>query len=224
MWQGMKTITGFRQLMDGPAEGSLNGANEPNSFFNRFDNSPSCSPPTFCLLSLQIGPHHPPITSLHNHNPSSSPTTTAPLLFTTAQVRRVLGKLHRSKASSHDGISPCWPRVLRSCAGQLCRVLQHLFNLSLSIEWVPVLWKTSYLVMVPKKGHPNVLNDYSTVALPSHVIKRVKGLVLSGAWSVPSWNPCSSPTSILSEWTTLSSPEGLPPPQWIWVYGENHSF
>ncbi len=42
-------------------------------------------------------------------------------------------------------------RVLKACAALLCGVLQYIFNLGLSLERVPVLWKTSCLVPVPKK-------------------------------------------------------------------------
>jgi hypothetical protein len=91
-------------------------------------------------------------------------------------VKRELERLHQGKAAGPDGISP---RVLRVCADQLCGILQRLFNLSLSLERVPVLWKTSCLVPVPKKAHPTVLNDFRPVALTSHIMKTLERLVLA---------------------------------------------
>ncbi|KAL0147202.1 hypothetical protein M9458_057492, partial [Cirrhinus mrigala] len=61
---------------------------------------------------------------------------------------------------------------------QLCGVLLRIFNLSLSIKKVPVLWKTSCLVPVPKKARPNAPSDYRPVALTSHSMKVFERLVL----------------------------------------------
>ncbi|KAI3373837.1 hypothetical protein L3Q82_022418, partial [Scortum barcoo] len=63
--------------------------------------------------------------------------------------KEAAGKLHQRKAAGPDGITP---RILKTCASQLSPVLGHLYNLSLSQEKVPMLWKTSCLVPVPKKS------------------------------------------------------------------------
>ena len=47
-----------------------------------------------------------------------------------------------TKAIVSDGISS---RVLKDCADQLCGVVMYIFNRSLTLERVPVLWKTSFL-------------------------------------------------------------------------------
>ena len=73
--------------------------------------------------------------------------------MTTGQVKRQMERLHQRKAAGPDGISP---RILKTCASQLSPVLGHLYNLSLSQEKVPLLWKTSCLVPVPKKSRPNI--------------------------------------------------------------------
>ncbi|KAI3368493.1 hypothetical protein L3Q82_025503, partial [Scortum barcoo] len=75
-----------------------------------------------------------------------------------------------------DGITP---RILKTCASQLSPVLGHLYNLSLSQEKVPMLWKTSCLVPVPKKSRPSDPADYRPVALTSHVMKVLERLVLA---------------------------------------------
>ena len=53
-----------------------------------------------------------------------------------SQVKRQLERLHQNIAGGPDGVSP---RVLKACVEQLYRILQHIFNLSLSQENVPVL-------------------------------------------------------------------------------------
>ncbi|KAI3354522.1 hypothetical protein L3Q82_019033, partial [Scortum barcoo] len=71
-------------------------------------------------------------------------------------------------------------RILKTCASQLSPVLGHLYNLSLSQEKVPMLWKTSCLVPVPKKSRPSdPVADYRPVALTSHVMKVLERLVLA---------------------------------------------
>lgn len=74
-----------------------------------------------------------------------------------------------------DGISP---RVLRTCAFQLCGVLQWIFNYSPSLTKVSVLWKTICLVPLPKKIHPTAPPEYRPVALTSHCIKPFERLFL----------------------------------------------
>lgn len=71
------------------------------------------------------------------------------------------------------------PRVLRTCAIQLTGIINFLFNLSLKLERILVLWKTSCIVPVPKKTIPSGLNDFRPVALTSHVMKVFERLVLA---------------------------------------------
>merc|ERR1712035_80127 len=83
--------------------------------------------------------------------PETSSASTSTLSVSCNQVKKQLEKLNQNKAAGPDGVSP---RVLKTCSKQLCPILQHLFNTSLSQKRVPVLWKTSCLVPVPKKSQP----------------------------------------------------------------------
>ena len=65
-----------------------------------------------------------------------------------------------------------------SCAPQLCGVLSQVFNLSLHLQRVPVLWKTSCLVPVPKTPRPSGPQDYRLMALTSYIMKTLERLVL----------------------------------------------
>ncbi|KAI4878183.1 hypothetical protein NFI96_009370 [Prochilodus magdalenae] len=87
-----------------------------------------------------------------------------------------LRKIKAKKAAGPDGISA---RLLKSCADQLCRVVEHMFNMSLKLGRVPQLWKTSCVVPVPKTQHPKDLNSYRPVALTSHLMKSLERLVLT---------------------------------------------
>ncbi|TWW54783.1 hypothetical protein D4764_0220080 [Takifugu flavidus] len=160
VWSGMRTITGFQKKGIRSADGNVDQANELNQFFNRFDSS---SPSPSC-----------PNIPLDNNGMSPIPPTG--LSFTSGQVRRELERLNQRKAAGPDGISP---RVLKNCPRQLCGILQHLFNQSLHLQRIPVLWKTSCLVPVPKKTHPVAPSDYRPIALTSHIMKVMERLVLS---------------------------------------------
>ncbi|XP_062844406.1 uncharacterized protein LOC134303073 [Trichomycterus rosablanca] len=157
VWNGMRKITGLKQKEGGLLDGDQDTAEDLNLFFNRFEQSTSQ-----CLLPVA-------------HNATLSSVTT-PLTFKPYQVKRELDRLKQGKAAGPDGICP---RLLRICSSQLCGIFTHLFNLSLHLQRIPTLWKTSCLVPVPKKRHPTNPNDYRPVALTSHVMKSLERLVLA---------------------------------------------
>ncbi|CAG5993073.1 unnamed protein product [Menidia menidia] len=110
--------------------------------------SRSPKPDPFCL-DLDL-PSPPQLALLQHHMP-----------FTPDLIRRKLTRLHTGKAAGPDGV---FPRVLKACAAQLCGVLSLVFSLSLHLKRVPVLWKTSCFVPVPKTPRPNGSQDYRPVA------------------------------------------------------------
>ncbi|KAI4894740.1 hypothetical protein NFI96_006104 [Prochilodus magdalenae] len=69
--------------------------------------------------------------------------------------------------------SAAWPQQ----PNPLCGVL-HVFNMSLCLQRVPVMWKTSCIVPVPKTPRPSDIRDYRPVALTSHIMKTMERLVL----------------------------------------------
>ncbi|KAF7649193.1 hypothetical protein LDENG_00145500, partial [Lucifuga dentata] len=97
------------------------------------------------------------------------------LCLTANQVRNQLRKTKARKASGPDGISS---RLL-DCVYQLYQVVLYIFNLSLSLERVPVLWKTSCVVPMPKTAHPREPNHFRPVALTSHLMKTRERLILN---------------------------------------------
>ncbi|KAI3376800.1 hypothetical protein L3Q82_000084 [Scortum barcoo] len=122
--------------------------------------------------ALTIPPPSPPSLQCSSPPPPPSPNLFTP---TVDQVRTQLKKIKARKATGPDGISS---RLLRDCADQLCQVVCYIFNLSLSLERVPVLWKTSCVVPVPKTSRPKEPNHFRPVALTSHLMKALERIVL----------------------------------------------
>uniref|UniRef100_A0A8C7Z516 Reverse transcriptase domain-containing protein n=1 Tax=Oryzias sinensis TaxID=183150 RepID=A0A8C7Z516_9TELE len=187
VWRGLKTISGHGQRADTVTSDEDQGlANELNLFFNRFDSSP---PPSTSHISSPAAKPTPTPNHSHHYTPPPStavpslPHTSTPLCLTSDQVRRELRRLKTRKAAGPDGIGP---GLLRDCTDQLCEVVTYIFNLSLSLETVPVLWKTSCVVPVPKTAHAKELNHYRPVALTSHLMNTMERLILSHLRSVVS--------------------------------------
>ena len=106
----------------------------------------SLSPQSWILT--QSHQHFPPYQdTLTGHTETSSASPHSQCVYS-SQVKRQLERLNRNMDAGPDGVNT---RVLKIYAEQLCGILQHLFNLSLNQEKVPVQWKTPYLVTVPKK-------------------------------------------------------------------------
>ena len=165
-------------------DGELSLADDLNRFFNRFDCPTPSQPPLPGLLTNAASSPPPlPLSNTPEMSPTQSPLfspptppATPPMAFHTVQVKMMLYRLKPGKAVGPDDISP---RLLKTCSSELCGILTHLFNLSLRLQKVPRLWKTSCLVPVPKKTHPTHHNDYRPVALTSHIMKTFERLVLS---------------------------------------------
>lgn len=69
---------------------------------------------------------------------------------------------HPGKAAGPDGI---YPQLHKVCTAQPADQLQWLLNISLQMGRVPVQWKTSCLVPVPKVGQLADMNDFHPVVL-----------------------------------------------------------
>ena len=145
-------------------------------------------PPHLSPQDTSDTPHHTtPLHSLPDQSTHPTPdlsrqeslhglTNTPSLYITADQVRKELKRTKARKAIGPDGINS---RLLKDYADQLCGVLLHIFNLSLSLEKVPLLWKTLCLVPVPKTAHPREPNHFRPVALTSHLMKTMERIALS---------------------------------------------
>jgi hypothetical protein len=71
------------------------------------------------------------------------------------------------------------PRILKLCASQLAGVFTEIYNWSLRILHVPIIFKRSTIVPVPKKPVISSLNDYRPVALTPVSMKVFESFVLN---------------------------------------------
>lgn len=145
VWQGLRCITDYKGR-SGPVElSSASFPDELNTFYARFDAANS-TPVT-----------RPPVDS-----------EGAVLQIDTATVRRAFKRVNPRKAPGPDGIPG---RVLRACADQLAGVFTNIFNASLSQSVVPISFKTSTIVPIPKTPTASCPNDYRPIALTSVIMK-----------------------------------------------------
>uniref|UniRef100_A0A3P9IIB3 DUF4371 domain-containing protein n=1 Tax=Oryzias latipes TaxID=8090 RepID=A0A3P9IIB3_ORYLA len=68
--------------------------------------------------------------------------------------------------------------LLKDCADKLCGIFLHIFNMSISLERVPILWKTSCVVPVPKTAHSSEPNHCRPLVLTSHLMKTMERIIL----------------------------------------------
>ncbi|KAK3515243.1 hypothetical protein QTP70_012460 [Hemibagrus guttatus] len=97
------------------------------------------------------------------------------LCLSTVDVKRTLCRVNPRKSAGPDNIPG---RVLRECAEQLADVFTDIFNISLSSTIVPMCFKTTTIIPVPKKSMVSFLNDYRPVALTPIVMKCFDRLVM----------------------------------------------
>lgn len=129
--------------------------------------------------------------------PHLNPPT--PHLKTTKdQGRRELRKTRVREASGPDTLSS---RLLREGVDQLREVVQSMFNLSLTLDTVPVLGKTSGVVPVTKVSPPSELDHYRPVVLTSPLMESLERILLS---HLPRLDPLQS-TSLWDWWRSSSS-------------------
>ncbi|KAK2875601.1 hypothetical protein Q8A73_024029 [Channa argus] len=156
MWQGLQHITDYRTNTTNITTSTDSLPDDLNTFYTRFE-GPS--------YTAERGPTH-----LDHSTPSPPPTVS------TTQVHKALRKINPRKAAGPDNI-PGW--ALRACANELADVLTSIFNLSLSQCTVPLCFKTTTIVPLPKKSPPTCLNDYRPVALTPIIMKCFERVVLA---------------------------------------------
>lgn len=155
MWQCLDHITDFRTgSSSSTIRASDNLPDDLNAFYTRFE---ATTTPTE-----------------HRHTPTMQPPSPPPVV-TPAQIHKALRRINPRKAPGPDNIPG---RALRACANELTNVFTSIFNLSLSQRTVPICYKTTTIVPLPKKNPPSCLNDYRPVALTSIIMKCFERVVL----------------------------------------------
>ncbi|KAI3352148.1 hypothetical protein L3Q82_020959 [Scortum barcoo] len=153
VWRGLQAISGQgKNERRNPEPGDRDWANKLNLFFNRFDTGPTSTP-------LSLSTDQPTSSSLCLHAPSP-PSTPPPSLGLSPSPPPAFTTISTpGKPRVLNGIRS---RLLRDCADQLCQVVCYIFNLSLSLERVPVLWKTSCVAQPLQTRGLNVSPDEGT--------------------------------------------------------------
>ena len=90
------------------------------------------------------------------------------------EVEQSFSKIKVHKASGPDKISG---RVLKLGKTSLAYIFHLLFQRSLCESYVPVNWKLSEIIPLPKKPQPKVLNDFRPVALTSVAMKCLEKII-----------------------------------------------
>jgi hypothetical protein len=93
-----------------------------------------------------------------------------------ADVSKSFKQVNIHKAAGLDGLPG---RVLRACADQLASVFTDTSNFSLSESVIPICFKQTTIVPVPKNTKVTCLNYYRPVALTSGAMKCFERLVIA---------------------------------------------
>ena len=112
---------------------------------------------------------HPPIQHQHFPTTLDCPDT---ILCSESEVGDMLAALDVTKASGSDGISA---RMLKSTAFSIAPSLTKLFNQSISSGILPLSWKKSLVVPIPKNkelSNPSNYRPISLLPIVSKVLER----------------------------------------------------
>ncbi len=141
MWQGINNITDFKGNKPATVNIAASLPDELNLFYACFE-------------------------AQNTAHTESAPTAVAEevsaISISVADVTRSFKQVNIHKAVGPDGIPGC---VLRACTFQLAGVFADIFNLSLSLSVVPLCFKKSTIVPIPKKNLITCLNDWRPFAL-----------------------------------------------------------
>ena len=88
----------------------------------------------------------------------------------------VLKKVNPYKAKGPDGLGG---RIFKDCAEQLGNVMTRLFQLLMDTNSVPIIWKTSTIIPIPKKTGAKELQDFRPVALTPILSKCLEKVICS---------------------------------------------
>ncbi len=141
MWQGINNITDCKGNKPATVNIAASLPDELNLFYARFE------------------AHNPAHTE---STPAAVAEEASAISISGADVTRSFKRVNIHKAVGPDGIPG---RVLRACAFQLAGDFTDIFNLSLSLSVVPLCFKKSTIVPIPKKNKITCLNDWRPIAL-----------------------------------------------------------
>ena len=123
-----------------------------------------------CLISFFsscFNSYAPPLSRISPYFPPTSWPSS--LLCSEDLIISLISHLSSKPASGPDGISS-W--MLKSSAGSIAYPLCHIFNLSISSGFVPLEWKSSFVVSIPKSSPASSsTSNYRPISLHSLISK-----------------------------------------------------
>ena len=155
-WKGLKCLSGFVTKCAMPEPDDVNlYVNELNAFYARFD----------CYDShVECNE----ILSLVNNR------VCEPIILTENEVLCALNTAKPGKACGPDKING---QIVKSCSRELVKPMHKLFQETLNQCEVPILWKTSEVIPVPKIKIPLEKNDLRPIALTSVFMKCLEFII-----------------------------------------------
>ena len=155
-WDGLKVLTGMKKSRVTPAVDNVTKfCNDLNIFYARFDKH-NFSSVRSC------------ITDFLRHRQAD------PIIVTLEEVQKCLSSVKINKAAGPDKIGSS---VVKLCREPLAPVLRNIYQKSLDHSQIPIIWKTSELIPVPKKNPPTCQNDYRPIALTAIMMKCLERIV-----------------------------------------------
>lgn len=91
------------------------------------------------------------------------------------QVRSTFKKLNHRKAIEPDNLNAF---ILNIFADELAPVWRPVFQSSEDTPVIPEVWKTSYIIPLPKKAGAEELGDYRSIAFTPIIMKSLEKIVV----------------------------------------------
>jgi len=91
----------------------------------------------------------------------SRPPVDCSFHFEPSEVHSVLKKLDSKKSAGPDSLVPFF---LKLAADLIAEPLTSIFNLSLSTNKLPKVWKSAFVLPLLKGGEPSVVNNYRPIS------------------------------------------------------------
>jgi hypothetical protein len=100
--------------------------------------------------------------------------------------------LKRLKPSKSVGLDNIPGFIIKGCSAILVPVLKHIFNLSLSQQYFPALWKQAAVVPILKKGNSAFVNNYRPISILNNFSKLFEFVIHDHAshYLKSKFNPC----------------------------------
>lgn len=158
LWDSMKKMTNMAPVKHGLCVANEEEkANELCDFFSRFETVDFSAEREAALESIP-----------NSERPNIS--------IKQKGVRRMFKQVCPRKAAGPDGISGA---LLKACSEEMAEVWCPIYQKSLDLNTVPLSWKNSIIIPVPKTACCKENNDYRPVALTSIVMKCFEKIIVS---------------------------------------------